>query len=245
MPHTFKDMCILMEQDQNEGFWSGAAAGAMLGAAALAPVLAGHKSNTTADTQPAKQVAPAAAKVATTQPAVNQDTKYYADYISVSEGRSAKVYLDGSGYPTIGIGHLMTPQSKLVFKLLFDDAVDYDALMAKTATLSDAQIDKLFEYDVQKHLKQTKALFPKFDQYPLYLRAALLDSVYRGEQKAEYRTVKLINSGNFREAASNYLNRKDYQQAKETGKNRGIITRMNRNQQAMLKYATELEAQAK
>jgi GH24 family phage-related lysozyme (muramidase) len=248
---TFYDFSA--EQDQNEGFWKGALAGAALGASALPftltdpaidpPAIVKHDP---AHNVPAPDSLPAPAKsiptkepIARSEGASSTEAKYFADYIGQSEGRRSFMYLDSNGFPTIGIGHLLTPQSRLVFKYLFGLAVDYIQIMNKQQGLSSSQIDKLFEYDMQKHLKRTKQIFPDFDTYPIYLKAALLDGVYRGEYSPEHTTVKLINSGKFKEAAAQYLLRKDYNQAIKSGKSRGIISRMNRNQLAMLRYAKE------
>jgi len=166
------------------------------------------------------------------------DYKQFSDHIKKYEGFRNEVYDDGRGNATIGIGHLITPQSENIFTGLFGDNINYDDIVSGKSQLTDEQVYQLAEYDIEKHLGRARSIFPRFDTYPYYLQQALLNSVYRGDTGPK--TIKLINTGKFREAAKEYLNRYDYNNAVALGI-RGIKARMEANRDAMLNYANELE----
>jgi len=95
----------------------------------------------------------------------------------------------------------------------------------------------LANYDIRRHLRRARRIFPAFDNYPDYVQYALLDSIYRGDTGPA--TIKLINAGKWRDAAREYLNRYDYKNANALGIP-GIKPRMEMNRDAMLRYAEEL-----
>lgn len=170
------------------------------------------------------------------------DPTPFMEYVRPNEGSRAQVYRDGSGHPTIGVGHLITDRSRGIFQELFGDSVNYDDIVAGKASLTPEQINNLFRYDVNTRLtRQIPKVFPKFNTYPEYLQQALFDSHYRGDTGRK--TTQLINQGKWSEAAKEYLNRRDYREALQGGPNPGIVPRMNRNRDAMLRYAEELEKQ--
>jgi hypothetical protein len=123
------------------------------------------------------------------------------------------------------------------FQELFGDSVDFDELMAGREQLTGPQVKILFKHDLQKHLDVTRRILPLFDTYPLYVQAALADAVYRGDLGTE--TAKLIRLGKWNEAAVEYLDRKDYKNRVALNV-RGIGPRMERNRDAMLRFAAEL-----
>jgi GH24 family phage-related lysozyme (muramidase) len=167
------------------------------------------------------------------------EIEHYRHYISQSEGFRNRVYNDGRGNLTIGVGHLLRKQDAVLFKHLFGNSVSYDAIRSGRQNLTDNQVGVLFEYDLNNHLQRAKRVFPSFNGYPLYVRIALTDSVFRGDMSPK--TAKYINAGQWEKAAKEYLNRVDYRNRKKLGIP-GIGPRMERNQSAMLKYANELRS---
>lgn len=165
------------------------------------------------------------------------DYQAAAKYLYGHEGIRTKVYDDGVGNPTIGIGHAFGPESRQIFNTVFGNEVNYNNIISGRDALTNEQIWRLFEYDLERHLTRARNRFHNFDDFPSYLQLALLDSVYRGDTGP--RTTALINAGKWREAAVEYLNRRDY---RDRAKNnmRGIGPRMERNRDAMLRYANEL-----
>lgn len=192
----------------------------------------------------------------------DQFNDYFSKKLLDKEGSKNKMYDDGRGYATIGIGHMMgkierdakgniikiipNERSKSLFAKLFvgeKDAsgqqIDFNKILWGKQQLSQDQIKKLVISDIGTHEEIGKKLFPKLDEYPAFVKAALLNGVYRGEFKKDYKVVKAINAGDFKLAADLYLQRYDYKNAKKLGIS-GIIPRMNENKAAMLVYAMRL-----
>ena len=181
-----------------------------------------------------------------------------SDSLIKREGLRTKVYDDEAGYATIGIGHMMgkivskdkngiptkiipNERSKKVFQELFGNSVNFNAVATGRQTLSTNQVKQLAEkVDIPQHYKMAENLFPNINEYPDYVKYALLNGVFRGEFKKDYQVTKAINEGNFGKASHLYLQRKDYNLAKTTGRLRGIIPRMDENKYALLKYALQL-----
>jgi len=63
----------------------------------------------------------------------------------------------------------------------------------------------------------------------------------RGELSGSPKTRRLINTGKFKEAAREYINNKQYQNAVKLGVP-GIRPRMESNRDAMLRYAEEVKS---
>lgn len=162
----------------------------------------------------------------------------FTGHIKQYEGFRNAVYDDGAGNATIGVGHLITPKSRQIFQQLFGNSVDFDAIVSGQAKLTNEQVNQLAKYDIDKHLKRARGIFPKFDTYPYYVKEALLNSVYRGDTGPK--TVALINAGRWEEAAAEYVNRDDYNNAVSRGMS-GIKTRMDANKSVMLEYAKQLK----
>lgn len=159
-----------------------------------------------------------------------------------NEGFRNKVYDDGRSNKTIGVGHLVTENSRNIFKGLFGNQVDFNSIVSGRSYLTNDQVKKLAHYDMEEHLIRAKRLFPQFEKYPSYVQHALLDSVYRGDTGPK--TIKLINEGKWEEASREYLNRYDYKNADKL-KIPGIKNRMETNQKAFLQYSRELNANAR
>lgn len=172
----------------------------------------------------------------------------YASYIAQFEGRRNEVYdpnpNDGRDEPTIGIGHYLDRgDSKETFAKILPE-VNYDNIYCGKEKLTNEQIDKLFNHDVIEYENLAKKYFSNFDSYPFYLKRSLVDGCYRGDLSDSPKTRKLINEGKFYAAADEYINRKDYRECVKNGMI-GIKTRMDKNRDAMIKYARELEGRGR
>lgn len=150
-----------------------------------------------------------------------------ANYIAQHEGYRTKIYKDSKGYPTIGIGHLITPNDEKLFKTLFGGNFNYAALMNGSLELTEEQVLRLFSYDVRGKLVLAGKLFPNFNSYGLNTKAAILDGLFRGDLSGSKKTIALINQGKWKEAAVEYLNNREYKLAKSSGS--GVATRMDHN----------------
>ena len=241
-------MCELMERDSmDEGFKKGLAAG-LLGAAALSPAFLTKSLDYQQRPKdiPAKYALTEPPKEAPKEPPnrdprfpakVANEPEYFGKYIAKNEGIETKIYDDGRGNPTIGIGHMIKPNSRAMFNRLFPE-IDFDRMVAGKQSITKDQAMILFMHDLREHLERARSKFPKFDQYPTYLKAALLDTVYRGDTGPK--TLTLINNDKWEEAAKEYLNRHDYKNRFRLGI-RGIGPRMDRNKDAMLYYGQQFK----
>lgn len=192
--------------------------------------------------------------------AEQDDNHYYDMYIDRLEqregnwthaydDRTSNEYNGGPrrGVITIGVGHAMganptdsdrhAPRSQRVFQELFGNSVNWNDVYHGRAELTEEQVAALARYDIEEHVQRAIRLLPQYETYPEYVQEALLDSVFRGD--TGQRTAALINQGNWRAAADEYINRMDYINA-ERNNMRGIKIRMDRNRAAMLRYAEEL-----
>jgi len=100
------------------------------------------------------------------------------------------------------------------------------------------QAYRLFEEDLKSHLETTKRLFPKFNEYPQYVKEALVNMVFRGEINTKHKTYNFIINDRWEEAAEEYLKRYDYKNA-VANKIPGVIGRMEENQKKLIDYARE------
>lgn len=114
-----------------------------------------------------------------------------------------KPYKDHKGLPTIGVGHLITPKEQR--KGTFKKGISKDEAL------------KLFTNDIQSKLKLAHDLFPKYDEYPIDLRIKLLDGIFRGDISDSPKTIEYINAGEWKAAAKEFLNNKEYKEAVKKG----------------------------
>ena len=137
------------------------------------------------------------------------------------------------------MGHKVTRESRQIFNHLFGNAVNFDDIVSGRATLDTTQIRTLAEYDIKRHAERAIKLVPEYNTYPSYVQSALLNGVFRGDLSGSPKTLRLINSGQWREAASEYLDNEEYKNAVANGIP-GIRPRMEENRDAFLRYAREL-----
>jgi GH24 family phage-related lysozyme (muramidase) len=105
------------------------------------------------------------------------------------------------GVKTIGIGHAIGENSPGIFKSLFGNTVDFDAVVSREADLTPAQVMTLFQHDLQEHMNRARRVIPSIDKYPAYVQAAIIDATYRGDLGPK--TAGLIRDGKWKEAAGN------------------------------------------
>jgi GH24 family phage-related lysozyme (muramidase) len=113
--------------------------------------------------------------------------------------------------------------------------------------ITKSKAEQLLTSDIQNEENKTKSLFPKYDSYPLYVRKALVNSVYRGEAKRGYKWVEAINDGEWEKGAKMYLQGWDidFSQAKDPKYKGGVADRMVSNQESFIKYGKELTGDKK
>jgi GH24 family phage-related lysozyme (muramidase) len=95
------------------------------------------------------------------------------------EGRRPHVYLDSMGHPSIGIGfNLDRGGARQTLAAL---GVDYDAVRAGKADLSEDEIDWLFEHDLESAFVSARRQVQNFDRLHPSAKQVVLDMMFMGE----------------------------------------------------------------
>ena len=81
------------------------------------------------------------------------DIEKLREQLEIDEGVVHEIYLDHLGYPTFGIGHLVT-----------DDDPEYGADVG--TKVDEARCIEAFNEDVESVIKDCKILYPDFDDLP-------------------------------------------------------------------------------
>ena len=215
---------VRVARDLEEGWKDWVAAGAIgLGTLAGSPALAAKQAVKPAITQQASK--PKSAETSL----LNKKT---SDYIGQWEGKRNTMYLDTEKKPTIGIGHYLTntQQDRDLFKSLFGNAVNYDAVLKGKQKLTDDQIEKLFNVDVKVKERLASSKISNFSSFPQYVKNAIINAFYRGDMGPK--TIKLMNSGNWGAATKEYLNHQNARSGPDQ-----IQRRMKTNALAFAQYA--------
>ena len=141
----------------------------------------------------------------------------YKETIRQAEGLKLEAYKpdDDEDKFTIGYGHY---------------GVDEDAKITKE------EAEELLDKDVRERLDSIVDLLPKFNSYPEDLKQAIFSEHYRGSIQQSPKTRSLINDGDFEEAAKEFLDNKEYEEAEERGIP-GIRPRMEKVSELLKKYA--------
>ena len=150
----------------------------------------------------------------------NIDAEKFKETIRKAEGLKLEPYKDKDKY-SIGYRHLL---------------VD-----GPTGNISVDRIDKkdaeaLLEKDVQVRLKEVNRLLPDFKNFPEDAQQAIFSEYYRGSIGQSPVTRKLINQGQYAEAAKEFLNNKEYIDA-DKNKMGGIKKRMEAVSNALMKMS--------
>lgn len=111
--------------------------------------------------------------------------------------------------------------------------------------ITNKKAEDLLSQDISKEESKAKNLFPKYDDYPVYVQRALTNAVFRGEAKSSYEWVKNINLGKWILAAEKYLEGWDidFSKADDPRMKGSVAQRMKTNQRAFLKYGEELKSE--
>jgi len=230
---------IVASKRLEEGWKDLVAAGAIgLSALSNSPALAAKQDAKPAITQQATKPQ-SAVKSAITQQDTNPQSseasllnKKTSDYIGQWEGKRKSVYLDTENKPTIGIGHYLTntQQDRDLFKSLFGNSVNYDAVLKGKQKLTDDQIERLFNVDVKVKERLANNKINNFSSLPQYVKNAIINAFYRGDIGPK--TIKLMNVGNWNMVAKEYLNHQNARSGPDQ-----IQRRMKTNALAFTQYA--------
>lgn len=134
------------------------------------------------------------------------------DLLKEEEGKVLTAYKPDPSeeFNTIGYGH-------------------YSSSVKEGDKITDKEAEDLLQKDIKDRLPQIRKAIPKFDQLPENAKKALFSSWFRGSLPGSPRTIALINEGNYKEAAKEFLNNQEYRDRK-SGKRGGlgVVKRMER-----------------
>lgn len=89
--------------------------------------------------------------------------------------------------------------------------------------LTEDEAQKLLKVDIAKKLKDARRLIKGFDSLPVEVKIAALNALYRGDLGPK--TISWLNQRNFKQAAKEYINHREY----KTTSNVGVKKRMDWN----------------
>jgi GH24 family phage-related lysozyme (muramidase) len=201
-----------------------------------------HQNSKNAEQAPTSEVATENPLVANTVKPKQQaeEPTYHHDVIKKmvieDEGIRTKPYKDTRGILTVGIGHnLEAPGSKESFRKAFGAEGDKMHKHASSGgSLTDEHVKKLFDADYDEHLERTVKMIPNLHEHPPEVQAALVSGTYRGHVGDAPTFRKHFNAGKYKQAAAEFLNRKEY---KDKGTARGVIKRLERDHQIFKNYS--------
>jgi GH24 family phage-related lysozyme (muramidase) len=108
--------------------------------------------------------------------AVDVDIDKLMKQLTRHEGKRSVVYKDSEGIPTIGIGfNLNRSDAKAMISAM--DA-DYDKILAGTEKLSDEQIAKLFDSDIQASIAGARTVVSNFSELSEVRKRVLTDMTF-------------------------------------------------------------------
>jgi GH24 family phage-related lysozyme (muramidase) len=153
-----------------------------------------------ADAHAAAPAAPAAPAAAL--PAGDFTAKIRA-MVATNEGRKAHVYIDTKGHPTIGVGYNLDKSGAR--QELASLGLNYDALRSGAQSLTEAQIDAVFDKSLSSAMACTKQNHPGFNTYPQNVQLVATDMTFNlGCQGARWpHFIKQLESKDYRGAAAN------------------------------------------
>ena len=132
------------------------------------------------------------------------------------EGFKAEAYKpdEDEEFLTIGYGH-------------------YGSDVKKGTVLTEEEARDLLRKDIKKRMPKIKKAVKNFDDLSDELKVEIAQSWFRGGISGSPKTIKLINEGKFEEAATEFLDNKEYR----TTKLKGVKTRMEALSAALRKEA--------
>lgn len=134
------------------------------------------------------------------------------------ESKEAKVYKDSEGIPTIGVGfNLKRAGAK---KQIEDLGLDYNKVLAGEQALTDHQIEKLLDADIDSAIASCKAVFPKFADLSDVRQRVLVDMMFNlGKARFEEfkKMIAAVKEGKYAVAADEMKDSKWYKQVKTRG----------------------------
>lgn len=92
-----------------------------------------------------------------------------------------------------------------------------------------------FDETFKAHEDEARKLVKDYDEMPDFLKSAIMSAAYRGDLQQSPNFRSLLNSGQYVEAAAEFLDNEDYRKSLQEGT--GVAGRMERVAQAVMDYA--------
>jgi len=131
------------------------------------------------------------------------------DFIKDHEGYYNKVYIDSVGKPTIGIGlNLKRPEAR---DFIAQVGANYNRVLTGEETLTDKQVNELFNLCLKVAYKDAKAFMPNFDSLPKNVKLVVLDMSFNlgGPRLNKFKnTRQFLLSGDYDSASKEILHSK-------------------------------------
>jgi lysozyme len=146
------------------------------------------------------------------------------------EGKHTKAYPDSEKVPTIGVGfNLNRPDAK---KRIESIGLDYEKVKAGKQELTEQQITKFLEADIETAAADCKSVFPKFNELSDVRQRVLVDMMFNLGQPRFSKLKKMIanvQAAKFDAAADEMKASKWYDQVKMRGKTLEIMMRTDKD----------------
>jgi len=157
----------------------------------------------------------------------------------IDEGCVGEIYLDHLGFPTFGIGHLLTKKdveyfiTTRTYPFLFDkkistkEKIKLFKRVPKKIKVCQAGIDAVFEEDVNNVISDCKKLFDSFDELLEELKQIIANMMFNlGLAKLSQfvNLIKAIKKGDYEAAAQSMENSLWYKQVGNRSKR--LVARM-------------------
>jgi lysozyme len=126
------------------------------------------------------------------------------EQLKIDEGVKYEIYKDHLGYPTFGIGHLIT-----------DNDPEYGLPIG--TKISEERVNEVFDTDIEKFINETKKVFPDLDDKPENIQLVLVNMCFNlGAPRLSkfHKFIAAINNKQWIEAAVEMM---DSRWANQTG----------------------------
>ena len=135
-------------------------------------------------------------------------------YLKEKEGWRSKVYKDSKGNPTVGHGALVDSTLSKTLTTVFPDQHRnwVDNITSGRGELSKEQGHQLLSHQATIKFNEARARVgeERFDSLSHHLQSHLAAEHFRGMLKKSPKVLKMLKSGDFKGASTEYLNADDY-----------------------------------
>ena len=135
-------------------------------------------------------------------------------YLKEKEGWRSKVYKDSKGNPTVGHGALVDSTLSKTLTTVFPDQHRnwVDNITSGRGELSKEQGHQLLSHQATIKFNEARAHVgeERFDSLSHHLQSHLAAEHFRGMLKKSPKVLKMLRSGDFKGASTEYLNADDY-----------------------------------